>query len=497
MRSNGHGRLPSTLPTLATLLSAQGYRTGAFLSSAVLDQRHGLDRGFDLYQDQVGPTGERSAEDTVDRALAWLRQDRSRPAFLWVHLFDAHAPYRPPAPFREAFPGQPYNGELAYVDSQLGRVLDAFRQPGRDTVVSVIGDHGEGLGDHGEKEHGLLLYQTTLAVPWVLVAAGSQAGERVAQPVRTVDMLPTLLGRLGMDPPPGLDGRDVLRAADSPPPPHYAETLLPYEDYGWQPLFTLRDGNLKLHQGGYDALYDLGEDSGEEDDLLAGGDPSGPVKAGYRQLAGALQAHRLQTAGVSEDPAQDPDTLERLRSLGYLAGGGWMATEKADSALPDPRLQTDFHDRVTRILAAYRDRDFDKATRILDTVLQDQPGNPFLLDLSGSLAMARQQPQAAAARFEAALRHVPQRGAVRLHLAEALLAAGQPVRAAAEARRARLDLPSPPPERLALVLCQALASQGDRPGADACARDFLSLLEFQEPSRRRLLEELLGPADAR
>jgi hypothetical protein len=493
--------------TLAGLLQQAGYRTAAFVSAAVLDSRHGLDRGFQIYDDLLPTRGERPAADTVDRALAWWQRPDTGPAFLWVHLFDPHAPYRPPGPWADRYRERPYEGEIAYADHHLGRLLAAAGR--RGALVSVIGDHGEGLGDHKEQEHGLLLYQTTLSVPWVLAGPGLTSG-RVAGPVRTLDLLPTLLARLGLAAPGGLPGRDALTGSGpggEEPTTAYAETLMPWEDYGWRPLFSLRRGHLKLMDGAYASLFDLAADPGEERDLLSPGgpDPDDPVQRQAALMAEDLAAIRkdagggLQSGGpaAGEDAATapGPDRAERLRSLGYLGGGGRTGPPGA----LDPRGQADFHDRVRSALAAYRDRDFSGAAGVLRGLLAEQPGNPFLQDLAGSVELARGRPGEAAEMFAAALSRTPDRGPVEVRLAEALLAAGRAEAAAGRAAAALGHLPEPPPPRAVLVLCRALTAADRKDEATAAAASYLAKRERlatalgsveEDPGTGSLLAEL-------
>ncbi|MBV8199668.1 MAG: sulfatase, partial [Acidobacteria bacterium] len=217
-RNNGVRGLSAETPTLATLLAGAGYRTAAFVAAFVLDHRFGLARGFQIYDDEIERPAnaswlleaERPGGQVVDRALAWLERDDPRPFFLWVHLYDAHAPYNPPSPYRERHPDHPYDGAIAFADAQVGRLLAALGQRGlaASTVVAVVADHGESLGEHGELTHGLLLYEPALAVPLLLRAPG--LGPRtVATPVSTVDLAPTLAGLLGRrfpQPPAGTEG---------------------------------------------------------------------------------------------------------------------------------------------------------------------------------------------------------------------------------------------------------------------------------------------------
>ncbi len=236
VRENGVGGLAATHQTIATLLKAAGYRTAAFIGAFVLDRRFGLAQGFDTYDDQIprDPNAterleaERPASDVVDRALAWLRTagGESRrpnadsrlpnPLFLWIHLYDPHAPYNPPPEFR-ARTRTPYDGEIAFADSQVARLLDALRAAGAidHTLIIVAGDHGEGLGDHGERTHGMLLYDSTLRVPLVIVAPGRTAAT-IDEAVSLSEIAPTILRAAGMTPPASMTGRDLLTVGLKP-----------------------------------------------------------------------------------------------------------------------------------------------------------------------------------------------------------------------------------------------------------------------------------------
>src|ERR1700680_254283 len=248
-RNNGTAPLAAGIPTLGTVLAGAGYRTAAFVAAFVLDHRFGLNRGFAVYDDEIERPAaasllleaQRPGDQVVDRALGWLAAADPRPFFLWVHLYDAHAPYNPPSPYRERHPGRPYDGAIAFDDAQVGRLLAALASRGLDdrTVVAIAADHGESLGEHGELTHGLLLYEPVLSVPLLLRAPGL-AARRAATPVSRVELAPPLavLLRQPLPPPPGgaLDGRDLsaaLLAGREPPPSElYAETRYP-EVFGW------------------------------------------------------------------------------------------------------------------------------------------------------------------------------------------------------------------------------------------------------------------------
>jgi arylsulfatase A-like enzyme len=209
VRNNGMFVLSDELETLAEVFSANGYATGAFVSAQVLARRYGLTQGFDVYDDDLSKSRKfgqtmvpsRRGGLTLEAATAWLETVPSdRPVFLWLHLYDPHAPYDPPPEFRARFPGDPYGGEIAYADSVVGDLLATLEESGRlsDTVFTVLGDHGEGLGEHGEATHGFLLHQATIHVPWILRAPGMTGPSRVVDPVSIVDLAPLLTAMVGV-----------------------------------------------------------------------------------------------------------------------------------------------------------------------------------------------------------------------------------------------------------------------------------------------------------
>jgi choline-sulfatase len=413
LRNNGAASFPADLPTLATRLSAAGYGTGAFVGSFVLDHRFGLARGFDVYDDEMerdasggrGLDAERRGDQVVDRALAWLQaaleagKPAAKPFFLWVHLYDAHAPYNPPAPYRDRHPGKPYDGEIAFADAQVGRLLAELDRLhlASDTVVAVAADHGEALGEHGELTHGLLLYEPTLHVPLLLRAPGLAAGKVVATPVSLVDLAPTLAGLLGQpwgtprDAAHPLDGRDLsaalLRGEEPPAGDLYAETHYP-EIFGWSALTALRRRELKYIQAPRPELYNLGSDPGEAANL-AGSAPrpetSGPIRGFAERLASlassARAANVANVAGIA--PALDGEARARLESLGY-AGGGKTAAAKTGTAasLADPKDRVALFRRYEEANSDLRDaRDKSglraaEALSILSQIVAADPGNP-------------------------------------------------------------------------------------------------------------------------
>ena len=320
---NGRAIFPADAPTLATVLKGRGYATAAFVAAYVLDRRFGLARGFDLYDDHVERRGagasvlesERSCAVVATAAEEWIGR-QAGPFFAWVHFYEPHAPYDPPSPYRDQQSGRPYDGEIAAADACLGRVVAAAeaRAAGR-LVVAATSDHGEALGEHGELTHGFFVYQSTLRVPLVLAGAGVPASRRTA-PARAVDVMPTLLARVAVPAPAGLDGADLLgptRGAEA-----YAETQYP-ETMGWAGLRALRVGALKYIDAPRPELYDLGADPGETRNL------AGARGADVERLKRGLDALRA-TERAAVSTADDPEIAEKLRALGYVAAGAVTAT---------------------------------------------------------------------------------------------------------------------------------------------------------------------------
>ena len=337
VRINTEGRLGSRHQTVAEVARARGYRTAAFVSAFVLDARFGLDQGFDHYDDRVdvtrgtafaSGTNERRAGETTDAALAWLRSgDRARPFLLWVHYFDAHAPYDPPAPFASRFAGSLYDGEIAYVDAQLGRLLQGLDTAGvRDkTLVIVVGDHGESLGDHYERTHSIFLYRSTVRVP--LVVSNRRLFPTPAVVDGTVvslaDIAPTLLDLLGVEDPPAGDGVSLLATKADPRRAVYVESLVPYLDFGWAPLFGLRSLRESYVLAPRAECYDLRSDLDERRNLLDGkAGRKGACSAQARLLERMLDRMPPYETAAPAARTVDPETRERLHALGYLGGAG-------------------------------------------------------------------------------------------------------------------------------------------------------------------------------
>jgi arylsulfatase A-like enzyme len=459
VHDNGGYVLKEEFATLAESFVEAGYRTGAFVSAFVLDRRFGLARGFATYEDDVlqGRPEEIlaavRAEVTVDRALAWLRAPDPRPAFAWVHLYDPHLPYDPPEPYATQFKDRPYDGEIAYMDAQVGRLLGAVAARGRPTVVAAIGDHGESLGEHQEMTHSYFIYQATQRVPFILALPGWLPRGLVVEPVvRGVDLMPTLLDIAGLRVPPGLDGESlvplVTQRRDREPGPVYLESYHPRLWWGARELLGLRTGRWLFIQSPRPELYDVDEDPAENVNLAA------RYPQEIERFAARLKGYTAGRDPMAGLTATDPETAGRLRALGY-AGGTAAASGDAQSALELP----DAKDNAP-LLAAYSE---------------------------GEELSAAGQLEAALGKYREALASNPRSVTVRLNVANTLLGLGRFHESCEEFAALSVQLPNEPSYVQGMARC--LAGEGKK-------KEALGLLTaaVAKASDATLLREELGAA---
>ena len=391
VRDNGGFFLGPEQVTLAEILKARGYRTGAFVAAYVLDRKWGIGQGFDTYFDdfdlskarQVSLSSiQRPGNEVVDKALPWLRQAKGSRFFAWIHLYDAHAPYTPPEPFATRYKNHPYNGAVAFDDFQVGRVIALLESLGlsESTVVAVMGDHGESLGDHRESTHGFFIYESTTHVPFVIKAPYSLLrGRRVADPVRGVDLMPTVLGLLGVPPTKGISGVSLVPlmtgATRELGLDAYSETMYPLHHYGWSDLRSLRSGRYKVIDAPRPELYDIDRDPHEATNLFAG-----------RRALGDTMLMRLRTREAAFDKTKaklpagdiDPEARARLAALGYV--GTFVATaDTRGSGRADPKDKIGLFNKLGSALELTRDRDaddperFEKMIGLLTEVVREDP----------------------------------------------------------------------------------------------------------------------------
>ncbi len=461
VRDNGVASLPAGIPTLAEAFAARGYRAGAFIASRVLDRRFGLARGFEVYDDfmvaeRLGEQGypERDAALVTSAALAWsAKLEAGRPYFVWVHYYDPHAPYLPPGDWTGASAARRYAGEVAYVDREIGRLLEALPGRGR-RIVAAVGDHGEMLGEHGEKEHGVFLYEGALAVPLLLAGPGVPPGRVVDGPVATRGLAATLLALSGLGTsarPFGPELPGVRAAAPARPAPVYSETDMPASAYGWSPLAAATDERLRLIVAPRPELYDLRADPAESRNLW--GTPA-EAEAVRRLQAVIAEANRgARPAGA---PPESGELADSLRRLGYLSGSSGRA------GTIDPKdgikLMDDF-ERAKELTRSGRARE---AVSALTVLVKASPGNvPFLARLA--------EAQAAAGEVGAAIQTVgealaanPRLDFLHVQLARLLVQAGRIEEARASYRAALAVNPRLAPAWLGLG--ELAARSGDAAG---------------------------------
>ncbi len=398
VRNNGTQYVSPSVTTLAEKLQAEGYKTAAFVSAAVLDKRYGLDQGFDVYDDDLSSrrnlsprmVADRPAEVTVEATTRWLDTlGTGEKFFTWVHFYDPHAGYSPPAPFRDVYRDRLYDGEIAYMDEQIGRLLAHPRLLGAEDdepLVMVIGDHGESLGEHGERTHAILAYDSTLHVPWITYLPGGPSGVRIGEPVGQVDLMPTVLGMLGMEQEKvGSEERSEMAGRDLTPiiegrarqtaHPYYSETYLPFYTYGWAKLKVMHRGRWKLIDAPTPELYDRIRDPRELTDLHGTQtDVAHDLKRDLDEWLSQFDAD--QEASLS----LDSEALAKLRSLGYLSVGSGRREEGRER--PNPMDMIDQHVGLERARMFLADKLYSQAQRQLEGVLRRDPQNlAALIDL--------------------------------------------------------------------------------------------------------------------
>jgi arylsulfatase A-like enzyme/Flp pilus assembly protein TadD len=416
VRNNGNFTLADRFETLTSVLKGQGYRTAAFVSSFILDRRYGLARGFDLYDDEmqgaapqvIALEAERRGDRTALALSKWLEAQAAAPGapfFAWLHLYDPHEPYSPPPPFRQAFADAPYDGEIAFDDAIVASILDKLGQLGlaERTLIAVIGDHGESLGDHGEETHSMFVYESAIHVPLLLWRPGTvPAGAVVSQPVRAIDLAPTILDLVGAPALGQSAGRSLvplLGGREGPSPPVYAETYLPQLYMNWAPLRMLREARFKLIDAPRAELYDLEHDPGEQRNII---DNQPATAAALRK---ALEGVTGGGDGAMAVGTLEPEAMEKLAALGYVGAAGTPAHSGETRA--DPKDVIAVFNRLRRANTAVRERRFAEALPILREVLQGDPRNAFARVVMGSAHMGMDHYPEAVVWFRKYLEVVP------------------------------------------------------------------------------------------
>ncbi|MBI1940184.1 MAG: sulfatase-like hydrolase/transferase [Acidobacteria bacterium] len=387
LRDMGGFALAKEKATIATLAQQAGYATAAFVGSVVLSKRMGFANGFDTYDDDVGSRNEggqlpgifpeRRASVVTDRALDWLRGHGKERFFLWAHYYDPHAPYDPPDPFLDLYTEDRYSGEIAYTDEQVGRLLNAIEEQGLTsrTLIVVIGDHGESLGEHGELTHGIFLYESTLHVPLIISGPGIPAGKLIDQQVRSIDVMPTALAFLNLAPGPEVQGVNLwpLIQQGRRPSTHYAylETIYPRRHMGWSELRAMRSDKWKLIVAPRPELYDLEQDPKETTNVINRYPADAERLQKYVWAAGGPKEQKLAAGPL------DPESRQELESLGYVSAGiereiplGTPAADPKDR-LEILRTLEEAEELVTK--GQYR-----RVVELMERSLRRDPANPLV-----------------------------------------------------------------------------------------------------------------------
>ena len=383
VRDNSGFRFPRGTETMATILKRAGYRTGAFVSAFPLDSRFGLDRGFDVYDDRLGDPEassafmmqERAGPQTLAAAQAWLAAQRSAKKFMWLHLYEPHFPYEPPEPFASRYASSLYHGEVAYADSVLAPLLEPLLNAGKSgrTLVVLTGDHGEGLGEHGEKTHGIFAYEATLHVPLIVYAPRLLRPRVVREPVRHIDLLPTVLDALGLEVPKGLPGRSLLPVAaghSESAVPSYFEALSASLNRGWAPLTGLRRDRLKLIDLPIPELYDLEADPHETKNLAA----AEPQR--LEEIRGVLASLRGADRGIARSE-ESAEARAKLQSLGYTSGSAGRKARYTEE--DDPKRLIGLDAEIQEVVTLYHLGHLTEAIARVKTVLAARPDMPLAL----------------------------------------------------------------------------------------------------------------------
>jgi arylsulfatase A-like enzyme/tetratricopeptide (TPR) repeat protein len=443
VRVNGNTALGDDQTTLAEVLAARGYETGAFIAAFVLDGRWGLKQGFSPYDDKFDlkkyrhlDLGEvqRPGNDVVDAALAWLDTAKAKPFFAWVHLYDPHVPYAPPEPYASAYARRGlyglYDGEIAFMDEQIGRLTDWLARNGLDksTAVVLVGDHGEALGSHGEGTHGYFIYDYAMHVPLLVsMPFAALQGKRVAAQVSTADVFPTILDLVGAAGPAPVQGRSLLGLMFDPgrkdDVPAYGEAMASNIQFGWSALHTLRTPQYKYIDAPRAELYDLAADPGELSNIM------GLVPGVATRMKDELD--RLMTETGRNAPAPqaadlDKETMERLTALGYV--GAPVSARKASGAsgpLADPKDKIGVFIAVTRAGELVLEEKYAEAVAALESALREEPTIPQALSLISTCYVELGRPEEAKAKLDILLKEDPESVQGLISLANILLDEGK------------------------------------------------------------------------
>ena len=436
VRDNGGFYLEQDSVTLAEVLHQAGWSTSAFIGAFVLDSRWGIDQGFEYYYDNFDfakykkislDSVQREGGEVIKAFFEWFEKDTPDKFFSWIHLYDPHTPYEPPEPYKTQYEGREYglyDGEIAYADSLVGRVLESLREKKllEKTVVIVVGDHGESLGEHHETAHGFFIYDATVAVPLIIrIPSAELRGKTIASQVRNIDLMPTVCELLGLPTPGDVQGKSLLSLVagqkTEPDREAYSESYYPRYHYGWSELKSIRTARYKFIQAPRPELYDLSLDPREKDNIF--GRESSLAQRFVRNLEKLEK--RLSKKGIEEKGPQqlDDDSREKLMALGYIGGFTSGSRLNQRENLGDPKDKIILYNKIKMAEGASSDKEFDKALGLLDQVIGEDPGIMEARQVRANIYLQLDRAEEAAEECKEALEIDPEYSAAVFTLAQA------------------------------------------------------------------------------
>ncbi|MEO8215649.1 MAG: sulfatase-like hydrolase/transferase [Acidobacteriota bacterium] len=446
VRDNLGYRLPAQVSTLASILKEHGYTAGAAVSAYVLRAETGISRGFDFYDDHIPERADQSiggiqrrGEESASLVEKWIDEHRAQPFLAFLHLYEPHSPYEAPEPYRSRF--NPYDAEIAHADAIVGHFLDDLKQKNLydEAMIVFLSDHGEGLGDHGEDEHGIFLYREAIQVPlMVKLPHSGRHGERVSRPVGLVDIVPAVLDELGLKIPEGLAGRSLLSSSTGPRS-IYSESYYARFHFGWSDLHSLTDGSKHYIEAPRPELYDLVADPGEHSNLSM---------SDRRDFFAMKKAIAPLMKQATQPAAIDPEEASKLAALGYLSGG---AETSSGETLPDPKDKTGTFRDLRSSFSLFRAGEYAEALAGFQKILADNPRMTDVWDVTAKAYARLGQTDRAIVAAKKGLETNPHSAALALTVAELSLEVGKLDDAAAHAELALKSDPAPAHELLARI----------------------------------------------
>ncbi len=480
VRDNVGYRLASNVPTLQELLKKNGYATGGAVSAFVLRRETGIARGFDFYDDEVEPLGpskvigrvQRQGGETLQASEKWLAaQSAKKPFFFFLHLYDPHTPYKAPEPFFSRYTNK-YDGEIAYSDFVVGKLLEQLKASGiyDRALIVLLSDHGEGLNEHGEEEHGIFLYREDLQIPLMVKLPHSQkGGATVKTPVELVDVFPTILQQTATPLPRNehLTGESLLAFLDGGKVrPIYAETYYPRFHFGWSDLHSLIEGNDHFIRAPQPEIYDLASDPGETHNLLE------QSRRTYVRMRAAIEPFVKAAAAPTN---VDPEEAAKLAALGYV--GSTVETHEGEN-LPDPKTTIEVFRQIRLAYTQYRDGREDEAMALTNKLLADNPQITDLWDLKYQIYDKLGKKKEAVESAKEGLHHVPTSIALLFDVAGGALSLGDLDTAQQHAEIAvKME-----PGRAHEILARVWLARGNRPKAEQEAKTAISSMPDPTPA---------------